>query len=126
MFTVRQPISPDPNLRREGLVISTHKTAATAFRAIGRELAALQRQPGQANAYLQRYVWDDEAGEEVTTGGRGGARPGAGRPRSQRPSKVAITSKVDPATPARIRQLADAWGCQLGEVIDRLALEATP
>ena len=122
MFTVRQPIGPDPSLKCEGLVISTHKTAATAFRAIGRELAALQRQPGQANAYLQRYVWDDQAQEEVIPGTLGGARPGAGRPKKNR---VAGSFTLDPATPGRIRQLADTWGCQLGEVIDRLAAEAT-
>lgn len=60
-FSVRQPITSDPNLDREGIVISRHRTADAAREFIERELRALRRQPGNQNSYVQRYIYDEVA-----------------------------------------------------------------
>ena len=64
MHTVRRPISSDPSLRREGAVVSRHKTLDAAERNLRRQQRGARRQGG----YSQDYIWDERTDSEVPNG----------------------------------------------------------
>lgn len=63
-YTVRQSIAP--GMPAKGIVISRHRSARAAHAAIAAELRRLRARPGQATSYLDRYVWDEDAGAVVS------------------------------------------------------------
>lgn len=60
-YTVRRPISSDRTLRREGMIVSRHRTLEAAQRALARQ----QRGAAKQGGYSQDYIWDDAEGREV-------------------------------------------------------------
>lgn len=61
-YTVRRPISADRSLRREGLIVSRHRTLDGARKALERQRRGAADQGG----YSQDYIWDDAAAREVS------------------------------------------------------------
>ena len=55
-FTVRRPISADPRLQREGMVVSRHRSLYRALLALDKQRARAARQGG----YCRDYLWDME------------------------------------------------------------------
>jgi hypothetical protein len=55
-YSVRRPISSDQNLRREGAVVSVHRTLSAARKALARQKRGTRQQGG----YSQDYMWDDD------------------------------------------------------------------
>lgn len=53
-YQLRRPISDDPNLRREGMIVSTHRNLENAQKALSRQQRGAKRQGG----YSQDYIWD--------------------------------------------------------------------
>lgn len=53
-YQLRRPISNDPTLRREGLIVSTHRNLENAQKALARQQREAKRQGG----YSQDYIWD--------------------------------------------------------------------
>jgi hypothetical protein len=60
-YSVRRPISSDYNLRREGLVVSRHRTIGAAQKALARNQHGCVAQGG----YSQDYIWNDCLDAEV-------------------------------------------------------------
>ena len=61
-YTVRRPISNDPLLRREGMVVSSHHTLSGAEKSLQRQQQGSRQQGG----YSQDYIWDEEKDQEVS------------------------------------------------------------
>jgi hypothetical protein len=61
-YSVRRPISSDPTLRREGAVVSRHRTLEAAMRSLQRQQRGAQKHGG----YSLDYIWDERAGREAT------------------------------------------------------------
>lgn len=62
MFTVRRPISSDQLLRREGAVVTRHRTLDGARKSLLRQ----QRGAAKQGGYSQDYLWDDANDTEVS------------------------------------------------------------
>ena len=55
-FTLRNPVSENPHLRREAAVVSRHSSARSAYRALLR----LRVSAGRQGYHCEAYIWDEE------------------------------------------------------------------
>lgn len=61
-YTVRRPITDDPRQRREGAVVTRHRSLVAAQRSLDRQRLGARRQGG----FIQDYIWDEVADREVS------------------------------------------------------------
>jgi hypothetical protein len=61
-YILRRPISSDPHLAREGMVVSRHETLEAVEEALCDSRAGAQAQGG----YSQDYLWDETAQARIS------------------------------------------------------------